>query len=260
MPSLQALIFDVDGTLADTERHGHRVAFNQTFAAAGLDWHWSEERYGQLVEIGGGKERILHYINHDRPQFPPPPPPQTLESWVAGLHQDKSQRYGDLLRQGHLPPRPGVQRLIQEARSAGVRLAIATTSALPNALAVLETALGAASAAWFEVIAAGDVVAQKKPAPDIYRYVLERMGLPASACMAIEDSAQGLRSAMAAGLSTVITTNGYTEHQDFTGAAWVLRDLGEPDRPCQVLQGSPLPQGYLTLGDLQGDRSQFFSP
>ncbi|KKJ00204.1 HAD family hydrolase [Prochlorothrix hollandica] len=247
----QALIFDVDGTLAETERDGHRVAFNQTFAAAGLSWHWSETLYGQLLEIPGGKERIAHYLDqYCPPQDPRLPPQADRPAWIAALHQDKTQRYGQIIRQGCLKPRPGVLRLIQEARSAGVRLAIATTSALPNALAVLETALAPDAPHWFEVIAAGDIVAAKKPDPAIYHYVLQQLQLSPQACLVIEDSAQGLQAATAAGLTTLITTNAYTQHQDFSAAQWVLSDLGEPQRPCTVIRGSLGDPPYVSLDRL----------
>jgi HAD superfamily hydrolase (TIGR01509 family) len=242
MSLLKALIFDVDGTLAETERDGHRVAFNQTFQAAGLDWHWSVDLYGDLLQVAGGKERIRFFIKKYQPPLP------EVSDWtdfIAELHKDKTGRYTALLQSGDIQLRPGVRRLITEARDAGVRLAIATTSRLENALALLTTALDPNSPDWFEVIAAGDIVPNKKPAADIYHYVLDKMALSAQHCLVIEDTEHGLMAATGAGLTTVVTVNDYTQNQDFAAAALVLSDLGEPDQPCQVLSGTDLPQGYL---------------
>ena len=244
---LQALIFDVDGTLAETERDGHRVAFNRALAAAGLPWQWPEELYGRLLMIAGGKERLAYYLQWYRPEFRPGD--GDLEAWIAALHRSKTAYYQELLASGAIALRPGVRRLITAAQAAGVRLAIATTSALPNALALLEQQL---DPAWFEVIAAGDIVPRKKPAPDIYHYVLEALGLPAAACVAIEDSEPGAIAAQGAGLTTVVTVNDYTRAQQFPGAALVLDSLGDSDRPCRRLGGlAPLdPRPTLTLAHL----------
>jgi HAD superfamily hydrolase (TIGR01509 family) len=241
---LQALIFDVDGTLADTERDGHRVAFNRAFAEAGLNWHWSVEVYHKILAIAGGKERIQYYCRSFQPQFVPP---IGLPEWAAALHKAKTRHYRQLIAEGHIPLRPGVRRLLQEAREAGVRLAIATTSALDNVLALLETSLGKDSPDWFEVIAAGDIVPAKKPAPDIYQYVLQAMDLPADRCLVLEDSRQGLLASTTAGLKTVITCSIYTQDEDFSGAALVLNHLGEPDTPFQVLAGPVDSAAYFTL-------------
>ncbi len=240
----QALIFDVDGTLADTEKDGHRVAFNRAFAAAGLDWDWSVAVYGDLLSVTGGKERILHYIDQYSPRYPAQ---SDRKAWIAGLHQAKTAHYKELLAAGTIPLRPGVKRLLDEARSAGLRLAIATTTTPDNVYALLENALAPGSADWFEVIAAGDIVPAKKPAPDIYHYALEKMNLPAAACLAFEDSYNGIQSAVQAGLKTVITWNDYTRDHDFTGAAIVLSDLGEPTVPFQVIQGDSAGQSYFNL-------------
>lgn len=230
----QALIFDVDGTLAETERDGHRLAFNAAFAEAGLDWEWSIAEYQQLLAIGGGKERIHHYWQTVKADTPIPDPP---EAFIARLHRHKSEHYGKLLATGQIQLRPGVKRLITTAKEAGMRLAIATTSALPNALALLETHL---DPAWFEAIAAGDIVPHKKPAPDIYRYVLQQLDLPPQACLVFEDSAPGLAAATAAGLTTVITAHDYTHGDDFRAAALVVNHLGEPDQPLTVQRGQTL--------------------
>jgi HAD superfamily hydrolase (TIGR01509 family) len=230
----QALLFDVDGTLADTERDGHRVAFNQAFQAAGLDWDWTPALYGELLEVTGGKERIKHFIDTHQPTYPS----QTdLAAWIAGLHKAKTHHYKALLAQGTIPLRPGVKRLLDEARAAGLRLAIVTTTTPDNVYALLENALAPGSSDWFEVIAAGDIVPAKKPAPDIYDYTLEKMGLSADVCLAFEDSYNGIRSAMQANLKTIITLNDYTADHDFSGAVLVLNEMGEPNAPFQVIAG-----------------------
>ena len=251
MSPLKALIFDVDGTLAETERQGHRLAFNQAFAEAGLDWVWSEEAYGVLTQVGGGKERITAYIQAHHPEFQPPEP---LSSFVAHLHHRKTHHYRSLLSQGLIPPRPGVVRLLQEARTAGIPLAIATTSILPNAVALLETTIAPDSPQWFQVIGAGDVVPQKKPAPDIYHYVLDHLGFAPEDCLVFEDSDQGLRAAHTAGLRTIVTVNDYTAQQSFTEALLVLNHLGDPQQPCTALRDPKNlfhGQGWVTLEWLQ---------
>ncbi|MCG6940110.1 MAG: HAD family hydrolase [Thiohalocapsa sp.] len=236
MPELEAIIFDVDGTLADTERDGHRVAFNAAFADAGLDWEWSVPLYGDLLRVTGGKERIRTYLAEHRPEFIPPHP---LDEFVKGLHGRKTEHYTRMMQGGAIGLRPGVLRLLTEAREAGLRLAIATTTTPENVTALLAAAPVAGLADWFEVIAAGDVVPAKKPAPDIFDLALQRLGLPASACVAVEDSDNGVRSALDAGLAALlVTVSSYTIRQDFSGAALVLDGLGEPAVPPRLLNGS----------------------
>jgi len=246
--TLHALLFDVDGTLADTERDGHRPAFNQAFADAGLDWHWDVALYGKLLSVTGGKERMKHYIDHFRPDYRKP---DNFDELVAELHKAKTRIYSALAAQGGIPMRPGVKRLLVEARAAGLRLAIATTTTPENVTVLLEHSLGAGTQDWFEVIAAGDIVPAKKPAPDIYHYALEKMGLAAADCLAFEDSENGLRASLGAGLKTLVTVNDYTLDHDFTGAAVVLSDLGEPGAPNQRLAGAELSQPFVDVAYLR---------
>lgn len=248
MSSLQALLFDVDGTLADTERDGHRVAFNRAFAEAELDWDWSEEMYGQLLAVTGGKERIRYYLDRFNTAFQRP---DDLDGFIAALHKAKTVHYVQMLSEGLIPLRPGVKRLIEEARAAGLRLAVVTTTTPENVSALLENALAPDAMSWFEVIAAGDVVPAKKPAPDIYTWAMERMGLSPEQCIAFEDSHNGIRSSLGAGLKTIIAVNGYTREEDFTGAEIVLDHWGEPDRPFSVLAGDVGGADYLDLALVQ---------
>lgn len=234
MSRLEALLFDVDGTLADTERDGHLVAFNMAFDEAGLDWHWSVELYGKLLAVTGGKERIRYYLDNFNNIFSRP---DDFDDFVAGLHAAKTRFYTQLMAEGAVPLRTGVERLFEQALEAGMRMAITTTTTPANVTALLTHTLGADAVNWFEVIAAGDVVPAKKPAPDIYTYAMEKMRLEASQCLAFEDSHNGLLSSKGAGLKTVITVNDYTADHDFSGAELVLSDLGEPDKPFTVLSG-----------------------
>ena len=221
--SLKSLIFDVDGTLAETERDGHRIAFNEAFRAAGLDWTWDPQLYGELLAVTGGKERIHHFCARFRPDFLNLP---DCDARVRKLHEDKTARYVELVRHGGVPLRPGIARLLADARTAGIRLAIATTTSPDNVTALLRASVAPDADTWFEVIGAGDIVPEKKPAPDIYLWVLERLSLAAAECLAMEDSVNGLRSSLAAGIPTLITEAQYTRGSDFTGALAVLPDIG----------------------------------
>lgn len=221
-PVLKALIFDVDGTLADTERDGHRAAFNRAFRDAGLDWHWDAALYGDLLAVTGGKERMRHYLALHRPALLGEP---GIEATIAELHHAKTRHFVELVAAGAVPLRPGVAALIDAARAAGLRLAIATTTSPENVEALLEHSLAPGASAWFECIGAGDVVPAKKPAPDIYDWVLARMQLAPADALAIEDSANGLQAALGAGLPTLITVNDYTAAQAFDGALRRLPDL-----------------------------------
>jgi HAD superfamily hydrolase (TIGR01509 family) len=246
--TLKALLLDVDGTLADTERDGHRVAFNRAFTEAGLDWRWGVELYGKLLAVSGGKERLRSYVESLKPGGRGAAVP---EASIRDLHRAKTRHYLALLEQGLIPLRPGVERLLKEARDAGVRLAVSTTTTPANVEALLTSTMGPGSSGWFDVIAAGDIVPAKKPAPDIYLHALGRLGLEAGECIAVEDSDNGLRSALGAGLATVVTVNGYTRRQDFSGAAVVLDQLGEPGSGFEVLAGDAQGSTFVDLALLR---------
>ena len=225
--TIQAIIFDVDGTLADTE-DGHRQSFNRAFAENGLDWNWDVELYDKLLRVTGGKERIKYFIESFLPGFSKP---ADYDGFVKHLHAVKTRYYNAMLREGHIPLRPGIKKLIDDARQRGIRLAIATTTSPENVITLLQQGLGADGERAFEVIGCGDIVPHKKPAPDIYFWVLEKMALSAADCIALEDSENGLRASLAAGIRTFIIPNHYTRNQDFSGAAAVLDDLNDlPDR------------------------------
>lgn len=252
MSALKAVIFDVDGTLAETELDGHRVAFNRAFTDNGLDWHWDPLLYGELLAVTGGKERIRYYLENFHLQcgFNGDPTPT-----IDKLHADKTRHYAQLLNENSIRLRVGVQRLINECRAAGLRLAIATTSMPENVRGLLRNTLGEQAINWFDCIADGSSVGPKKPAADIYHYCLKQLNLTARDCITIEDSALGLQAATGANLATLITINDYTHADDFSDALTVIDQLGEPDSPSRVLAGAAIEDRYIsvnTLKDLHG--------
>lgn len=221
---LKALIFDVDGTLADTERV-HLQAFNHAFAEQGLDWHWDEALYTQLLEISGGKERMTHYWKQVQPHIKDIAG-SGLTDTIEHLHTLKTAAYESAVQSGVVKLRPGVQEIIHSAYQQGLRLAIATTTSPVNIAVLLRNAIGADWKDLFVVIEDASTAHMKKPHPQVYLQTLARLGLPADHCLAIEDSSNGLRAAVAAGLKTVITPTRFTAHHDFSSALQVLPDLG----------------------------------
>lgn len=223
--TIKAIIFDVDGTLADTE-DAHRIAFNKAFAENHLDWNWDVALYDQLLKVTGGKERIKYFVESFLPAFKKP---ADYDGFVKHLHSVKTRHYTAMLAEGHIPLRPGIRQLINEAHASGILLAISTTTSPENVAGLLEVGLGKNWQSYFSSIGCGDIVPHKKPAPDIYHWVLNDLGLPPGDCIALEDSNNGLRSSLAAGIKTYITINHYTRHQDFNGAAAIFDDLSDLD-------------------------------
>jgi len=250
---LKALIFDIDGTFADTERDGHRVAFNRAFADAGLDWNWDEARYGELLSVTGGRERILHFIESDASQIEP----ERRDALARDLHARKTEHYVRMVAHGAVRLRPGVARLLTEAHAVGLTLAIATTTSRANIDALLAHTLPPGALDWFASIGAAEDAPRKKPDPQVYRFVLDALGVDPRDCFAFEDSAAGLRSARALGIPTIVTLNDYTRDQDFNGALSVLSDLGEPLVPAKVIAGAPLQRGMIDVKQLRRWHAQY---
>ncbi|GMQ83718.1 MAG: HAD family hydrolase [Gammaproteobacteria bacterium] len=247
MSKLTTLLFDVDGTLAETEEI-HRQSFNRSFTQEGLDWHWSQQMYAELLAVTGGKERIRYYLANHQPEFTVS---GDLDEYIAALHASKTVIYTETMAAGNVPMRPGIKRLINEARQSGLRLGIATTTTPANVSALLQHNLAPDAESWFEVIAAGGVVPAKKPAPDIYHYAMQAMGVSPAECLAFEDSENGLRSARAAELQTLVTVSEYTREHNFDAAALVLDQLGEPGSPFQVISGAAGLHRMVTVELLQ---------
>lgn len=230
---MKALLFDCDGVLVDTERDGHRVAFNRAFAAAGLPVVWDVPLYGELLAVAGGKERMRHYFDT---QGWPVAAPAARDDLIRRLHQLKTDLFMAIIETGELPLRSGVNRLIDAADATGIRLAVCSTSNERAVTAVVGKLAGPRRLAKFSGIYAGDLVPKKKPAPDIYLHAAQRLGLAPAECIVVEDSRNGLLAALAAGMVCLVTTSTYTLHEDFTGAARVVPELGDPPGPHVSLE------------------------
>lgn len=236
---MPALIFDCDGVLADTELDGHLPAFNAAFAEFGLPIRWDSATYAEKLKIGGGKERIASDL-----------PGQ--DDLIRQLHARKTQLFTARVDAGLLPGRPGVRRLVEAVLTLGWTVAVASTSAEASVRAVLAHAVGDDLASRCSVFA-GDIVAAKKPAPDIYLLVLADLGLEPSQCLVVEDSGIGVASARTAGLTTIVTISSFTAADDFDGAALVLDHLGDPATPLTVIAAPAgvRPEGMVTVSDLE---------
>ena len=221
---MDALLFDCDGVLADTERDGHRVAFNRAFAEAGLKTRWSVELYGELLKIGGGKERMRGYF--DEAGWPVPEPER--DALIKKLHALKTDLFMRIISSGELPVRSGINRIVDEASAAGVRLAVCSTSNERAVNEVVRVLLGPERQKKFAGIFAGDIVAKKKPDPAIYLFAVHKLGLDPAKCVVVEDSRNGLLAAVRAGMKCVITQSAYTATEDFSEAAAIWPELGDP--------------------------------
>ncbi len=247
MRFLKAVIFDVDGTLAETESRGHLTAFNRAFEELELPWRWGTSRYAELLEIGGGKERLAHFLAQ-----------QDSSTDAAGrlglaekIHRCKTKHYRQIVATGELPLRAGVRRLIASATEFDVRLAIATTSSELAVKSLLESTLGGNALDHFDTIAAGDAVERKKPAPDIYDYALRQLGIDATSAVAIEDSRLGMRAALDANLPVIVTPSEFTRNHDFAGATAVVDHLGDPGSACRQRSGCVDLQPMVTLENIE---------
>ncbi len=251
--NLQAVIFDVDGTLAETELNGHRVAFNHAFAEFGMNWHWTPDEYATLLGIAGGKERIRHYAASYAPHLLQQ---RDFANKVSRVYRRKSEIYSYIALGGNIPLRPGIRLLIGELRAAGIRLAIATTTASASLNSLIVANFGCPMESIFEVIGAGDQVPRKKPASDIYDWVLNKLGLPARACLAIEDTHIGLNAARSAGIPTIVTPSDHSSGENFSGALSVVSNLGEPGSPVRHIAGQPLSETHVNLRQLRNWHEQ----
>jgi HAD superfamily hydrolase (TIGR01509 family) len=252
---MPALLFDCDGVLADTERHGHLPAFNAMFAEKGVPARWSEAEYAEKLRIGGGKERMASLF--DEPGFVEkahiPDDPAARKDLLAEWHRAKTAHFRRLVADGAIPPRSGIHRIVNGALDAGWTVAICSTSAEESVRAVFERAAGAAAADRVSFFC-GDVVPRKKPAPDVYLLAVERLGLDTGDTLVVEDSRNGLLAATAAGLPCVVTVNGYTRDEDMSEATLVVSELGDPGGPpIEVLanRGRATPGDLVTLDDLR---------
>ena len=240
---LTALLFDADGIIAESEDY-HRQAFNAAFREFGFPWYWDEAIYRDLLAVGGGKERLRHYITRTQPEMLER---SDLYSLIDSMHAAKNLAYADMLEDAGIAWRPGVARLMKEAREAGLRLAIVTATTESNLRALFKATLGLETLSWFEVVVSGDKVPTKKPAPDIYYWVLQEMSLPADACLSIEDSPKGLQACAVARVPAIVTVSAYTTGEDFTGAVAVISDLGEPGKPFKLLMGDAHGHNHVTV-------------
>ncbi len=238
--TLKAIIFDVDGTLAETEE-AHREAFNAEFAARDLPWHWDQDLYKELLAVTGGKERIRHYIEKYAPARG-----EEMLAHIPDIHQAKSKRYVQMIAEGIVPLRPGVARLIEEAKKAGLKVGIATTTSTPNVDVLIRATLGRSAAEVFDAMACGEEVSAKKPAPNLYELALAKLGVAHDEAVAIEDSRNGLLSALRAGVPVVATPSRYTADDDLSDALSVVSHLGEPDLPYEHISGFGWAQSMIT--------------
>lgn len=240
MGQLRGLIFDVDGTLAETEEY-HRRSFNDAFRKFGIPWSWDHDLYLELLKVTGGKERISHYQSDYMGES------QLTPKVIQEIHEYKSARYDEYVSSGAVCLRPGVARLIHEARRENIALAIATTTSLSNVTSLLRFTLGDEAPSYFRVIAAGDMVKKKKPSSEVFDLALTLLELGSDEVVAIEDSNNGLRSSLGAKIATVITMSSFSTNHDFGGAAAVVDCLGDVDEPCHVLSGPAAENSVLNI-------------
>ncbi|MDR0641833.1 MAG: HAD-IA family hydrolase [Treponema sp.] len=249
--NLRALLFDCDGVLAETERDGHRVAYNRAMKSLGIDAQWQADEYGELVLISGGKERLKYYFEKDRAKFPDDKFGTEL---IQKIYVEKTAIFKEMVNRGDMPPRPGIARIVEEAHGAGILLFVCSTSHRESVEALLKKNYGEQVFSWFTELFCGDVVAKKKPAPDIYLLAKNKYGLDPACCCVIEDSRNGLLAAKAAGMRCLITKSYYTRHEDFSEADGVASSLGDPGGEEALICGGRLRKDltYISLEDIRG--------
>lgn len=246
MAELNAVIFDQDGVIADTERDGHRVAFNRAFKEFKLNIEWDVKTYGGLLKIGGGKERMRHYLKREGLEKNI----ENIDALIKEIHKRKTAIFMEMIESGQIELRPGVARLIAECHDGHLKLAVCSTANEKAVNTLLRTLLGEEVYGWFDIILAGDVVKKKKPDPEIYNLAKERLMLPPEDCLVIEDNRNGLLAAKSAGMRCIVTVNGYTQNEDFTGADLVVTCLGDVDgEKAEILAGGEEPgfEGKVTV-------------
>ena len=231
---LSAVLFDVDGTIAETEEL-HRKSFNESFKEFNLDWFWDKPIYKELINIGGGKERIQHYMKRAWPEMLEY---KNLSKYIDSIHKVKNEIYEDYLNEETITFRPGIKRLISELKESRIRIALVSSSSKTNIENLLLKGLQFKSIDFFDLIAHGDCTKNKKPSPEIYEWALEKLKLSAQSCIAIEDSPRGLDSAVAAKIKVIVTPSELTSDENFEDADLVVSDLGEPKEPFKKISGS----------------------
>ena len=240
---LNAILFDVGGTIAESEEI-HRVSFNEAFKEFGLNWYWDEAIYRELVFIGGGKERIKHYITRAWPEMLKQ---KNFTKYIESVHKIKGQIYEEFLNDSQLKARPGIIRLLKELKNEKIRLAIVSDTTEENLINLFKKGLGINPIEWFEILAHGGCTIQKKPSPDIYLWTLERLKLPPESCLAIEDAPRGVDSAIDAGLKVLVTPSIYTLEEKFEKSSLLLSHLGEPEEPFNVIKGDAFGHSFVDL-------------
>jgi len=247
MQELRAIFFDMDGTIIDTEKDGHRVAFNEAFAQLGIKAEWSIERYHQLLQIAGGKERMKYFFQNDGKELLPKG--NSLDEVVQQLHLLKTEIFISLIEGGKLPLRPGIKRIMLEANDRGILIGICSTSNEKAVKAIVNALLAEIK---IDLILAGDVVRNKKPNPEIYLSALQKTGLSAKEVLIIEDSENGVIAGKEAGIKVLVTVNQYTKNENLTRADAVVSSLGDKNEKSQLLAGSLKigVDGRICLNDL----------
>ncbi len=245
--AIKAIFFDQDGVIIDTERDGHRVAFNDTFKAMGFDTEWDVEYYHELLQVGGGKERMKHHLLTKG--FGKEIPAEEVDDLIMKMHYYKTDRFIELIETGSLPLRPGIHRFMKEGEAAGLTLGVCTTS---NERAAHAIAYNILKDVPFKFVLAGDIVAKKKPDPAIYLLALEKTGLQPHECLVVEDSRNGVLAAKAAGMHVIATSNFYTQREDLSDADVIVTTLGDPDGEKGQLVKGDIPdfEGFVTVAQL----------